>query len=243
MYPTSLHLCSKPYTSSPTRPPSSDRAPTVIDALVACTDVDWIKNNQRLIFVGDNVENYQLFAHAINRMCSTQLGAQLLEAIATAAQLKSEKLIVRLDADAIGVVAHDETNAKNQRGTGSTLLCNFSSIEYRRDKHIKQEEFHAAVLFHEMVHVLNNLNGAQFTLNHPQGVVRCYAPAMLEEARAVGLGRFSQHAFSENRFRQAIDLPRRAVYQFGRYFTINDDDTVTVALDGIETYSLSQFKL
>ncbi|SUG38939.1 Uncharacterised protein [Salmonella enterica subsp. arizonae] len=90
-------------------------------------------------------------------------------------------------------------------------------------------DFHACIVFHELLHVLHNLNGERLKVESSQPESQTHYPFLLEEARTVGLGSFSEEVLSENKFREEIGVPRRTFYPRDPYL-IHDDNTVTQGL-------------
>ena len=59
-----------------------------------------------------------------------------------------------------------------------------------------------------------------------QPELQTYSPLLLEEARTVGVGSFSEEVLSENKFREEIGMPRITFYPHDSSL-IHDDNTVT----------------
>ncbi|ETT02494.1 M91 family zinc metallopeptidase [Providencia alcalifaciens] len=225
MRPTSLKLTlpSLPSTSS-----SHSSSATDIQYLVKMSSVSWIKNNQQLHFLGTDHKIYQKLEAALDKIESTNTGRILLNSIELTSRLKSEKLVIHLNSSELGVIAHCSTDAENSRGTGSDFHCNLNAVEYTNGQGISLGDFHACIVFHELLHVLHNLNGERLKIesSQPESQSQSQSPLLLEEARTVGLGAFSEEALSENKFREEIGIPRRTSYPHDSSI-IHDDDTMT----------------
>ncbi|AWK16297.1 hypothetical protein GWK90_07545 [Candidatus Hamiltonella defensa] len=217
---------------------SSSNSDTDIQSLVKKSSVNWIKNNQQLSFDGTNKNIYQRLEKALDKIESTETGKELLNCIESVSRLKSEKLIIRLDSTELGVTAHCAENAENFRGTGSYLHCNLNSVqEESTEKGIERTELDACIVFHELLHVFHNLNGERLKVAVFQPEVKTYSPFLLEEARTVGLGSFSEEVFSENKFREEIGIPRRVSYAHESSL-IHDDNTFTIFFENKQLHPL-----
>jgi len=217
---------------------SSSNSDTDIQSLVKKSSVNWIKNNQQLSFDGTNKNIYQRLEKALDKIESTETGKELLNCIESVSRLKSEKLIIRLDSTELGVTAHCAENAENFRGTGSYLHCNLNSVqEESTGKGIERTELDACIVFHELLHVFHNLNGERLKVAVFQPEVKTYSPFLLEEARTVGLGSFSEEVFSENKFREEIGIPRRVSYAHESSL-IHDDNTFTIFFENKQLHPL-----
>ncbi len=150
---------------------------------------------------------------------------------------KSMKLAIYLDSEDLGVVPHSYADAHNSHGTGSDFYCNLNKIQHTSEQAISQENFDACKIFHELIHVLNNLkgerlvnnlNGERIDIEPLSSETETYIsyPPLLEEAKTVGLGDYSEEALSENKFRKEIGVPRRTSYPHDSYI-IHDNSTVT----------------
>ncbi|WP_174889627.1 M91 family zinc metallopeptidase [Candidatus Williamhamiltonella defendens] len=217
---------------------SSSNSDTDIQSLVKKSSVNWIKNNHQLSFDGTNKNIYQRLEKALDKIESTETGKELLNCIESVSRLKSEKLIIRLDSTELGVTAHCAENAENFRGTGSYLHCNLNSVQEESiGKGIEQTELDACIVFHELLHVFHNLNGERLKVAVFQPEVETYSPFLLEEARTVGLGSFSEEVFSENKFREEIGIPRRVSYAHESSL-IHDDNTFTMFFENKQLHPL-----
>ncbi|EDY3063522.1 T3SS effector protein NleD [Salmonella enterica] len=224
MRPTSLKL-----TLPSLHLPSSSNSATDIQSLAKRSGVRWIKNNQQLFFHGTDHKIYQQLEAALDKIESTDTGRILLKCIELTSQLKSEKLAIHLNCAELGVIAHCNTDAENARGTGSDFHCNLNAVAYPCGQGISLVDFHACIVFHELLHVLHNLNGERLKVESSQPESQTHYPFLLEEARTVGLGSFSEEVLSENKFREEIGGPRRTFYPRDPYL-IHDDNTVTQGL-------------
>ncbi|CBG87356.1 M91 family zinc metallopeptidase [Citrobacter rodentium] len=223
MRPTSLNLTlpSLPLPSS-----SNSISATDIQSLVKMSGVRWVKNNQQLCFHGTDLKIYQHLEAALDKIESTDTGRTLLNCIELTSRLKSEKLAIHLDSAELGVIAHCNADAENSRGTGSDFHCNLNAVEYPCGQGISLVDFHACIVFHELLHVFHNLNGERLKVESSQPELQTHSPLLLEEARTVGLGAFSEEVLSENKFREEIGMPRRTFYPHDSSL-IHDDNTVT----------------
>ena len=221
MRPTSLNL-----TLPSLHLPSSSNSATDVQSLVKMSSVLWIKNNQQLYFHGTDHKIYQQLEAAIDKIESTDTGRTLLNGIELTSRLKSKELVIYLNSAELAVIAHCNTDAENSRGTGSDFHCNLNAVEYPCGLGISLVDFHACIVFHELLHVFHNLNGERLKVesSHPES--QTHSPLLLEEARTVGLGAFSEEVLSENKFREEIGMPRRTSYPHDSSL-IHDDNTVT----------------
>ncbi|EHW5106619.1 T3SS effector protein NleD, partial [Escherichia coli] len=104
--------------------------------------------------------------------------------------------------------------------------CNLNAVEYLCGEGISVVDFHATIVFHELLHVFHNLNGERLKVESSRPESQKYSPLLLEEARTVGLGAFSEEVLSENKFREEIGMPRRTSYPHDSAL-IHDDNTVS----------------
>ncbi|WP_329957250.1 M91 family zinc metallopeptidase [Izhakiella capsodis] len=185
-----------------------------------------MKNNQQLCFHGTNHKIYQHLEAALDKIESTDTGRTLLNCIELTSRLKSKKLAIYLNCTELMVVAHCDADAENSRGTGSNFHCNLNAVEYPCGQGISLVDFHACTVFHELLHVFHNLNGERLTVESSQPESQTDCSLLLEEARTVGLGAFSEEVLSENKFRVEIGIPRRTFYSHDLAL-IHDDNTVT----------------
>ncbi|HHR6222795.1 M91 family zinc metallopeptidase [Providencia alcalifaciens] len=123
------------------------------------SSVNWIKNNKQLHLLGTDLKIYQQLEAALDKIESTNTGRILLESIELTSRLKSEKLVIHLNSARLEVIAHCDIDAENSRGTGSDLHSNLNSVEYPSGQGVSPVEFHACIIFHELLHVFHNLNG------------------------------------------------------------------------------------
>lgn len=156
MRPTSLNLA-LPSLHLPSSSNSISAAD--IQSLVKMSNVLWIKNNQQLCFHGTDHKIYQQLETALDKIESTDTGRTLLNGIELTSRLKSEKLAIHLNSAELRVIAHCDTDAENSRGTGSDFHCNLNAAEYPCGQGISLVDFHACIVFHELLHVFHNLNG------------------------------------------------------------------------------------
>lgn len=174
------------------------------------SDVSLIRYCENLIFQDSNFIQFLHFNGAISLVNSTESGRTLLNEIETLLQSKSEKLVVHLTSPELGTVPHQVNEAENGRGTGADLHCNFHQAEHRKGDGCSEKQFHAAVLYHELVHVLHCLRGEcirDISADSSESILPSYKEA--EEARTIGIGAFTSEAISENIFRAEIGIPLR----------------------------------
>jgi T3SS secreted effector NleD len=150
-----------------------------------------------------------------------------LDCIELTSRLKSEKLAIYLNSGKLEVIAHCDIAAENSRGTGSDFHCNLNAVEYPCGLGISLVDFHACIVFHELVHVFHNLNGERLKVESSKPESQTHSPFLIEEARTVGLGAFSEEILSENKFREEIGMPRRTSYPHDSSL-IHDDNAVTL---------------
>lgn len=156
MRPTSLKLT---LPSLPSPSSSNSSSATDIQSLMKMSSVNWIKNNKQLHLLGTDLKIYQQLEAALDKIESTNTGRILLESIELTSRLKSEKLVIHLNSARLEVIAHCDIDAENSRGTGSDLHSNLNSVEYPSGQGVSPVEFHACIIFHELLHVFHNLNG------------------------------------------------------------------------------------
>ncbi|EJS0736480.1 T3SS effector zinc metalloprotease NleD, partial [Escherichia coli] len=205
---------------------SSSMSDADIESLVKTSSVQWIKNNPQLRFQGTDHNIYQQIEAALDKIGSTETGRVLLNAIESISRLKSETVVIHLNSSRLGVIAHRDIDAENHRGTGSDFHCNLNAVEYPCGEGISVVDFHATIVFHELLHVFHNLNGERLKVESSRSESQKYSPLLLEEARTVGLGAFSEEVLSENKFREEIGMPRRTSYPHDSAL-IHDDNTVS----------------
>ncbi|MBE8595072.1 M91 family zinc metallopeptidase [Xenorhabdus sp. BG5] len=181
----------------------------------------WFYNNQGVSFVSYNSEQMKWLNEAMEEIKSSLTGRQLLQRIDAALRSKQLKLSIHLSTQDTGVKAHKDRYAGNYLGTGSDFYCNLRQNSQMREDERKKEN--ACIVFHELLHVLHNLEGKRLMNSElNQG----FHPLLLEEAKTVGLGKYSAGNLSENAFRYEKGYPRRTFYQHYNDITVNDDDTV-----------------
>lgn len=56
-------------------------------------------------------------------------------------------------------------------------------------------DFHATIVFHELLHVFHNLNGERLKVESSRAESQKYSPLLLEEAGLLGWGLFRGGAF------------------------------------------------
>ncbi|EEU3717114.1 T3SS effector zinc metalloprotease NleD, partial [Escherichia coli] len=151
MRPTSLNLVLHQSSRS------SSMSDTDIESLVKASSVQWIKNNPQLRFQGTDHNIYQQIEAALDKIGSTETGRVLLNAIESISRLKSETVVIHLNSSRLGVMAHRDIDAENHRGTGSDFHCNLNAVEYPCGEGISVVDFHATIVFHELLHVFHNL--------------------------------------------------------------------------------------
>ncbi|MDC9580023.1 M91 family zinc metallopeptidase [Xenorhabdus sp. PR6a] len=215
----------RPTSLPPISLPSS--SVTNIENKVRNSPVQWIRNNQQLSFQGNNLSLYQSFEKAIQKIESTPTGKTLLDCIKSISCLKSEKLIIDLSLYQLCVKPHRIPDAHNHRGTGSVFYCNLTKAAPLCESGMQLPDFYACIVFHELLHVLHNLNGERLVVMSSGLRTQMVPKILLEEARTVGLGRFSSETLSENKFREEIHVPRRTFYQHDP-MTIHDDNTGSI---------------
>ena len=66
-------------------------------------------------------------------------------------------------------------------------------------------DFHAIIVFHELLHVFHNLNGERLKVESSRPELQKHSPLLLEEARTVGLGVFSEEELSEINFVKRLE--------------------------------------
>ncbi|PHM35775.1 M91 family zinc metallopeptidase [Xenorhabdus innexi] len=215
--------------------PIPSSAEANIKDLVEKSAVQWIRNNKQLSFIGNNGLVYRLLEEAIQAIELTNIGKDLLGRIESTCRRKSEELIIHLNSSKFAVDPLRASDAHNHKGSGSNFYCNLTKLDSLYESGITRPQRYACMVFHELLHVLHNLNGEHG--EHPLGIRPCPIPgalvdstALLEEARTVGLGRFSNEILSENKFRAELGVPRRTVYQH-ESAAIYDDNTV---IKGVE---------
>lgn len=194
----------------------------------------WLKKNES--FIQLDVANgpiYQRLTAAIDKIQSTNSGRELLGAIEAICRFKSEEIKVHLsnsDEFPTSVLSIVEEDSYNSRGTGSYFFCNLDDIELNDDyvnAGFDRERLDAVIVYHELVHVLHNLQG-ESTVVQSAGInaeLIVSKSVLFEEARTTGLGSFSRETVSENKFRKEIGVSPRTSYKYAPLFTINDDDT------------------
>ncbi len=175
------------------------------------SDVSLIRYCENLIFKDSNFIQFLRFNGAMDLVNSTDSGRILLNCIETLLQFKSEKLVVYLTSPILGAKPLCSEDAVNGRGTGSDLHCNFELTGLRPDLGLGMEErqLHAVILYHELVHVLHNLQGERIDIFPADGIKDNRLPLWEEEFRTVGLGTFIAEEISENKFRGELGVPLR----------------------------------
>ncbi|AWC95230.1 TPA: T3SS effector protein NleD [Morganella morganii subsp. morganii] len=174
------------------------------------SDVSLIRYCENLVFKDSNFTQFLRFNGAMGLVNSTDSGRILLNCIETLLQFKSEKLMVYLASPELGTVPHQVKDAENGRGTGADLHCNFNLAEHRNGEGLSEKQFHAAILYHELVHVLHCLRGEcihDISADSSEDLLPSYKEA--EEDRTIGIGAFTSEAISENIFRTEIGVPLR----------------------------------
>ncbi|EEY1887311.1 T3SS effector zinc metalloprotease NleD, partial [Escherichia coli] len=157
--------------------------------------------------------------------------------IESISRLKSETVVIHLNSSRLGVMAHRDIDAENHRGTGSDFHCNLNAVEYPCGEGISVVDFHATIVFHELLHVFHNLNGERLKVESSRAESQKYSPLLLEEARTVGLGAFSEEVLSENKFHEEIGMPRRTSYPHDSAL-IHDDNTVSLGFQQVRLHPL-----
>ncbi|HHZ2844059.1 TPA: T3SS effector zinc metalloprotease NleD [Escherichia coli] len=231
MRPTSLNLVLHQSSRS------SSMSDTDIESLVKASSVQWIKNNPQLRFQGTDHNIYQQIEAALDKIGSTETGRVLLNAIESISRLKSETVVIHLNSSRLGVMAHRDIDAENHRGTGSDFHCNLNAVEYPCGEGISVVDFHATIVFHELLYVFHNLNGERLKVESSRAESQKYSPLLLEEARTVGLGAFSEEVLSENKFHEEIGMPRRTSYPHDSAL-IHDDNTVSLGFQQVRLHPL-----
>ncbi|HBN2077618.1 TPA: T3SS effector zinc metalloprotease NleD, partial [Escherichia coli] len=177
MRPTSLNLVLHQSSTS------NSMSDTDIESLVKASSVQWIKNNPQLRFQGTDHNIYQQIEAALDKISSTETGRVLLNSIESISRLKSETVVIHLNSSRLGVMAHRDIDAENHRGTGSDFHCNLNAVEYPCREGISVVDFHATIVFHELLHVFHNLNGERLKVESSRPESQKYSPLLLEEAR------------------------------------------------------------
>lgn len=72
-----------------------------------------------------------------------------------------------------------------------------------------EKQLQAVILYHELVHVLHNLQGERIDIFPADGIKDNRMPLWEEEFRTIGLDIFSAEDISENKFRGEIGVPLR----------------------------------
>ncbi|WP_319929913.1 M91 family zinc metallopeptidase [Xenorhabdus santafensis] len=207
----------------------------VIQHLIRCSSVGFFRHNKQLSFVGHDKANYQLVAQAFKKIESTHSGARLLESIRYISRLKSKNIVIHLDYDKNPYVKPNYfDDAHNRRGTGSEFHCYLPSLKPIYDSNYSNdmtlEQFYACIVYHELLHVFHNLKGNRLVVMPSDPHSSASSNVLLEEARTVGLGSFSDEEFSENKFRKEIKVPLRTSYQSSDTL-IHDDNTGSKSFD------------
>ncbi|WDC09741.1 M91 family zinc metallopeptidase [Escherichia albertii] len=218
--------------------PSESMSDIDIKSLVKASKVDWLKNNQQLCFQGSDHKIYRQLEDALDKIGSTETGRVLLHAIESISRIKSETVVIHLNSSRLGVIAHRNADAENHRGTGSDFHCNLNAVEYLWGREgMSLVDFHAIIVFHELLHVFHNLNGERLKVESSRPELQKHSPLLLEEARTVGLGVFSEEELSENKFREEIGVSRRISYSHDSAL-IHDDNTVSLGFQQVRLHPL-----
>ncbi|HDU8582938.1 TPA: T3SS effector protein NleD [Morganella morganii] len=182
------------------------------DNLAECrktSDVSLIRYCENLIFKDSNFIQFLRFNGAIDLINSTDSGRILLNCIETLLQFKSEKLVVYLTSSELATIPHRVKDSGNGRGTGADLHCHFDLADQRNSEGLSEKQFHASVLYHELVHVLHYLQGECIHIIPADSPESIRYPYWEEEARTIGFGPFTSETISENTFRAEIGVPLR----------------------------------
>ncbi|MDR0217340.1 MAG: type III secretion system effector protein [Enterobacteriaceae bacterium] len=182
----------------------------------------WFYNNQNISFVSYDNEQLTSLDNAMIKIKSSMAGRQLLQRIDSELRKKQLKISIHLKTNETAVKAYEDRYADSYRGTGSDFYCHL-----KQDNKIQGEEIikeNACIVFHELLHVLHNLEGKRLTNDDLNQSIH---PFLLEEAKTVGLGKYSHGNLSENTFRRDIHSPRRTFYSHYNEVTINDNNTFT----------------
>lgn len=163
-----------------------------IQLLVQRSTVMWLKNNPEITVIGNDGKLFRLLETALEKIESTDTGRSLLDCIASVSRLKSENLNIYLNCSTVDVIAHCSKDAKNFRGTGSDMFLNLNMDCFDPEQGMSLTDFHACVVFHELTHVLHNLQGERLRVEYSHSDSQMQLPMLLEEARTVGLGSYSR---------------------------------------------------
>ncbi len=188
--------------------------PQAVADLAECrntSDVHLIKYCENLEFYDIHFFKFMRFEAAMDMINSTESGHTLLNCIEILLQFKSEKLLVYLTSSILGTSPLCSEDAINGRGTGSCLHCNFELTEQRPDlgQGMDEKQLQAVILYHELVHVLHNLQGERIDIFPADSIKDNRMPLWEEEFRTIGLDMFSAEDISENKFRGEIGVPLR----------------------------------
>lgn len=204
--------------------------------------VVWLRERSELAVIGNDAQSFRRLEEAIERIASTNIGAQLLSAVdAGATRIQNRSLagtqatpaiVLDLASSYLGVDPMSSIDASNGKGTGSIVHSNLSVADFlRTTSKINRVDLDAIAYFHELVHVHHNLNGERIVIHSTNGEGPSIERLLLEEARTVGLGRkFSASDLTENRFRAEIGVPDRESYG-GSASVFHNDDTL-VGIEG-----------
>lgn len=163
----------------------------------------------------------------------TELGKKFLSSIQLVVEQKDLKMRLLTPPGTLAVGVLNDSDASNGKGTSSTVYLGLDVgvdqpvTEFTKEK-LQRDSYR---LFHELVHVYHNLLGERLDIKYPEGHVYHGFNFLFEEARTVGLGKYKIEEFSENKYREVLNEPRRTEYglmTLNSFANIFDDDTVQV---------------
>lgn len=68
-------------------------------------------------------------------------------------------------------------------------------------------DFHATIVFHELLHVFHNLNGERLKVESSRAESQKYSPLFTEEARLLGWGLFQRRCFQKINSTKRLGCP------------------------------------
>lgn len=189
----------------------------------------WLNTSPLITATGHTESNARRLDQAIDVISSTNIGRELLNTVSTVANFRGLHVTLIGNGSSMAVMPSNSANASNGVGCGSHLHCYFASLDNLSTglDNVTQERRDAVRLFHELVHVYNNLVGERLVvIGQAEG--QRTASLDYEEAAVMGV-RGLEGYFSENRFRQELGLPVRAIYGAGEN-TIHRNGTIQYGL-------------
>ncbi|WP_455289729.1 M91 family zinc metallopeptidase [Cupriavidus necator] len=172
----------------------------------------WLNASSLITAAGHTESNARRLDESINTILSTNIGRELTNTILTIANFKGFPVTLIGNGTNMAVMPSNLENASNGIGCGSHLYCDFAFLDNHKTEldNTTQARRDAVRLFHELVHVYNNLIGERLEVVKQSGEER-RVTLNHEEAAVVGVHGLEGH-FSENRFRQELGLPLRQIY-------------------------------